>query len=337
MNNPDLTRFLWLADAPLFIDAPQVERFYDAVVRPNYVEGATSVTVANSGEVTFGGEVSAEAKFSITGGLLKLFTGADAEVKAGAKGNAAKKDAKSDTRQTQWLPIQTPQRQLGQLILNYNSFDFSTPRLLEYGPSSKAPELFDPATASAPSLPRAIVILDLPGTPAGSQLGGTRLFPMAAELTNGGVTLLYQQLRTRLVEKISALVNKGEFAEVQRLLTDLQPASAGQSSKKSSQMTAGEREQSEWERFAPYFDAWDAMKVLEDAVGQQRIQWIDFQMACPISKGQKNIHLHICPAGAFDTGVFAYNFIFRAYQFGVRIVATLKAGPDLNVLAIYEK
>jgi hypothetical protein len=79
------------------------------------------------------------------------------------------------------------------------------------------------------------------------------------------------------------------------------------------------------------------MKVLEDGVGQQRIRWIDFQMSCVLTKDRKNIHLHICPAGQFDTGVFGYNFIFRAFHFGVRIVATLKSGADLNVLAIYEK
>ncbi len=35
----------WLADAPLFIDADLIERFYDAVVRPESLEGATTLEI----------------------------------------------------------------------------------------------------------------------------------------------------------------------------------------------------------------------------------------------------------------------------------------------------
>lgn len=38
MNQPDLRKFAWLADAPLLIDGPQVERLYDTAVRLMYVE-----------------------------------------------------------------------------------------------------------------------------------------------------------------------------------------------------------------------------------------------------------------------------------------------------------
>jgi hypothetical protein len=38
---------LWLKDAPLFIDADQVARFYDAVVRPSSEEGARTITVSD--------------------------------------------------------------------------------------------------------------------------------------------------------------------------------------------------------------------------------------------------------------------------------------------------
>ena len=34
-------RLVWLADAPLYIDADQVNRFYDAVVRPNATQEGT--------------------------------------------------------------------------------------------------------------------------------------------------------------------------------------------------------------------------------------------------------------------------------------------------------
>jgi hypothetical protein len=41
--------------------------------------------------------------------------------------------------------------------------------------------------------------------------------------------------------------------------------------------------------------------------------------------------------GDYDTGVFAYNFVKRGFSHGLRLVGTLKAGTDVNVLAIFEK
>jgi hypothetical protein len=42
-------------------------------------------------------------------------------------------------------------------------------------------------------------------------------------------------------------------------------------------------------------------------------------------------------AGRYDTITFAYNFIRRGYEFGLRLIGTLKTDPDMNVLAIYER
>jgi hypothetical protein len=47
--------------------------------------------------------------------------------------------------------------------------------------------------------------------------------------------------------------------------------------------------------------------------------------------------LHVVGRGEFDTGVFAYNFVTRGWKYGLRVVGAIKAGPDINVLAIYEK
>ena len=49
------------------------------------------------------------------------------------------------------------------------------------------------------------------------------------------------------------------------------------------------------------------------------------------------MHLHIKPRGQYETGTFAYNFIIRAFEHGLRLVGTLKSEPDLNVLAIFER
>lgn len=49
------------------------------------------------------------------------------------------------------------------------------------------------------------------------------------------------------------------------------------------------------------------------------------------------MHLHIELGGRYYTGVVAHLFIRRALESGIRLVGTLKDGPDLNVLALYEK
>ncbi len=82
MDANPLARFSWLAVAPLFIDAPQVERFYDAIANPTYVEGASTVSVSNTGKMCYGGEVGGKGTLSFAGDLLQLFGlgKADAEV-----------------------------------------------------------------------------------------------------------------------------------------------------------------------------------------------------------------------------------------------------------------
>ena len=45
---PELSNQLyWLTDAPLFIDADQVSRFYDAVARPQTTGGATKIEITD--------------------------------------------------------------------------------------------------------------------------------------------------------------------------------------------------------------------------------------------------------------------------------------------------
>ncbi|HEX4607653.1 MAG TPA: hypothetical protein VH092_05545 [Urbifossiella sp.] len=334
MSTPDLTRLAWLADAPLFIDAPQIERFYDAVIRPNYIQGITTATVSNTGEFSFGGEVGGKGSFEIGGGLLARFLGGKGSGEISGKATTGQKNADANTQQVQWLPVRTPQRQLGQLVLNYAQV--APDRLLEFAPVGDSKRLYDPTTPNQMGQPRAVVVLDLLGCEEAARLGvdATRLFPMAAELADGRVTLLFELLRDAQMKKVSGTLDTGDAAKIQQVVTTLAPQGGGGPGAPDS--VAGNVQQS-WEKYAPMYEAWDGMKVIEDGVGGQRIRWIDFQLAASITAKQKNIHLHISPGGEFDTGVFAYNFAFRAYHYGVRIVATLKAGPDLNVLAIYEK
>ena len=49
------------------------------------------------------------------------------------------------------------------------------------------------------------------------------------------------------------------------------------------------------------------------------------------------MHLHIEVAGKYSTGTFAYRLIRRGQGHGMRIVGSMRDGPDVNVLALYEK
>ena len=84
------------------------------------------------------------------------------------------------------------------------------------------------------------------------------------------------------------------------------------------------------------YDNQVALEVVEDAAKKDEIAWVDFNVPLDPA-GSEFLHLHVASRGSFDTGVFAYNFVRRGFLHGIRIVGTLKTGPDLNVLAIFER
>jgi hypothetical protein len=91
-----------------------------------------------------------------------------------------------------------------------------------------------------------------------------------------------------------------------------------------------------WASFDKYFDPRKAMNVIEEAASENgRLNWIDYRL--PLSSEGDTLHLHICPQGKYDAGVFGYNFVKRGFGHGLRLVGTLKSEPDMNVLAVYEK
>jgi hypothetical protein len=93
-----------------------------------------------------------------------------------------------------------------------------------------------------------------------------------------------------------------------------------------------------WKALAKAFASRVAMEVIEssgipkEGGKSERLAWIDFRM--PVGSSQ-TILLHCAPDGRFHTGVFGYNFVRRGFRQGVRIVGTLKAGLEVNVLALF--
>jgi hypothetical protein len=307
-----LPNFLgWLADAPMFIDAIQVNRFYDAIVAPESSPGPTTIefTEESAREIVAALKLEAGLKPGQIVRLLKPLFSIDVKSSIEGRGKGAKKQG---TNQTVTLnPITTPQRQLVQLALHY----------LAYQPTRLAwvTKVSEPAWRDAREIlmvPRKLVFLDLPSqAEAESQnVPMTRLIPTAVEFADGKVELLYPKLKTDKSE------NPPDYPE---------RAAGGK--------TLAQLRKEYWQWYDKHFSATLSMRVIEEAASTagKRVQWIDYRV--PVTTDGESLHLHVAPAGAYETGVFAYNFVKRGFKHGVRLVGTLKSEPDMNVLAIYEK
>ena len=293
---------LWLLDAPLFIDEKQVNAFYDAVLRPDY-EG-TSFTLSNSTTkgTTFGGQGG-------VGVTLPLLITAN----VGGSGERSSQTG-SDAGAT-YEPVSNPYRHLLALALHYATFPDLRKRLVlaDLGAQDKTTNGAGTVLGSSwldppfiQELPRALVFIDIPK--------GGKFVPAALELTDGEVCVLADDLRAQLSQKA------GENAAGY-------PGSGADEKKK--------------DEYFEFFDRnWDdriALVLLETAMKQCRSEWVDFNIAAKnVGEVGRYLHLHIAGRGQYESGTFGYNLITRGFNYGIRIVGTLKSGPDLNVLAIFE-
>lgn len=281
---------LWLLDAPLFIDALQVEAFYDAVVRPDYE--STSITLGDSVSKndTFGGSASV--------GVALPWFGKTALEAHGEKGRTA-----GHSNEVSLRPISNAYRHLIALGLHYAGQE--TPNRLfvsNPGQGSLDTKWLDDGFITA--TPRALVFLDLPP--------GSGLIPAALEIADGEVKVLAEGLGIDLGGKVEPAPRY--------------PGSRGTEAEKDDYFA--------W--FAEHYDDRAALHAVERAVVDRQVAWIDFNVSLN-NGGPPFLHLHLVGHGQYDTGVFGYNFIVRGFNHGLRIVGTLKSGPDLNVLAIFER
>ena len=294
----DITKLGWLADAPLFIDAPKVLAFYDAVVRPETKEKKITLSLKSleSQKTTTEGELGVEV--SIAKWITTIFPFLDAKVEGKLGASTERERGKEEGREVELEPIDSPQRQLVQLALHYV---VNLPTRIRIVSNPLDPTWFDPNFAEA--LPRALVFLDFPPSV---------FLPLAAELAAGKVVLLHEAYLNAAWQKNPAPDNR-----------ELSPE----------QRAAAWREY--WDRFISKFDAQIALRTIEQQAEGSRIRWIDYRT--PFSEKGRTFHLHVVAHSDYDTGVFAYNFVKRGFSHGVRLVGTLKAGNDVNVLAIFEK
>jgi hypothetical protein len=300
----------WLADAPLFIDADQIGRFYDAVVRPEHREAATTVEITESTAKNLSGELGLTAEVQPSDLLEKLATFLPFlkfRLGAQAKGQVSREKSAKESVTIEMYAIETPQRQLEHLTLHYLLNHRERLFLVDDPSSGKWRD-----SSEISRVPRAVTFLDLPGQDTTGERG-TKLIPTAAEFGDGQIELIFKTLCRE---------------DGQRPPQYPEKPTAGKALQ--------ELRREYWQWFHGSYNATQAMIAVEEAANKHgRIRWIDYRL--PLTDEGDTLHLHVSPAGQYDTGVFAYNFIKRGYKHGLRIVGTLRSEPDMNVLAIYEK
>jgi hypothetical protein len=296
----------WLLDAPMFIDEPQVEAFYDSVLRPDYERTSISLEQASNRALSFEGGLEGSV------GMPWL-----AGAKVSAKGGADL--GWSTSEQATLQPISNAYRHLLALAIHYVS---ALPeRVILADPAvGKEQDASHPRKTRTDwmtdayivdQVPRALLFIDL--------RPGTTLIPTALELVETGkVSLLFEPLGKALAK--AADEEAPDYPE----LGDDQ----------------GKRD-AYWRWFAERFSSRAAMEVIEATVHEKRIAWIDYRVPLGMDAKGRNaepfLHLHMSAYGNYPTGSFAYNLVRRGHRHGLRIVGTLKSEPDLNVLAIFER
>ncbi|MGY3228916.1 hypothetical protein ACVWWJ_000400 [Luteibacter sp. HA06] len=293
---------LWfLIDIPLFIDAVGVGQLFDAMVRPEWRAIGRQRTEGK----TDGADLTGKA--SVSGGAdIPLFL--KGEVKAALEGKLTNQTSESLAVNEE--SNRSPEMNL-EKIVNYYVADFPE-RLLYVKGDLETLEDLDGKTYSWASVDdllqepgiRPLVVLDLPK--------GVKLMPMFAETVEGEDIALYKMLTEALGIKRTIPPpgdrTKPDYAEKQAL---------------------------HWDAYARAFDSEIAMEVVESA--RARLHWIDYRVCAEGVYGVSPIHINILARGEYANGTFAYKFVRRANQVGIRIIGTLKRDKDVNVLGIYER
>jgi hypothetical protein len=292
----------WLADAPMFIDSDQVTALYNAVIKREYETEKVSLSLkrAKSFQLSAGG--SAGAEIGLADWLTKIFPGLDAKAKVNVDGKATGASQEDKESTIELSPIDTPQRQLVQLSLHY--FENLPDRIRGVSIPEKKNNWLDDEFVTA--LPRGLVFVDFPPE--------TPFLPMATELSTGTVELIY--------------LNFGPKGDMPKY------PEAASFNDKPTELRGARRQY--WKFFRDNFSSIVAMQAVEaKASSGETIRWIDYRV--PIEDGKPWLHLSVSAYGRYHTGTFAYRWVQRGYNHGLRIVGTMKSGPAMNVLAVFER
>lgn len=311
MNEKEIPQNLaWLSDSPLFMDEAQVTQIYDAVLKPEGTEKSVTISMSKEEQETIKTKLGVEG--SLETSLINLIPFMKAKLKVGGEVAGEDVSTVNDTISYTYSEINTPYRQFLQLVMHY-IFNLSNRIYLPQKPDEQEWRKPENILIS----PRELVFLDLPGQDEAAKKGlpSLKIIPTAAEVENGEIVLIYNEL-LKEIDKENKCPKYPEVATAEKTLVDLR--------------------KEYWGFFDKNFSATQAMLAIEKTASQKgKISWIDYRV--PISNDGTTIHLHLCPNGKYSTGTFAYNLVKRGFKHGLRIIGTVKSEPDINVLAIYEK
>jgi hypothetical protein len=160
------------------------------------------------------------------------------------------------------------------------------------------------------ALPRSLVFVDFPPL--------TRFVPMAAELEDGEVSLIY----ANLVKAFGGPeITAPQYPEPAHYIG------------KSEELAAARV--AYWNFFEERFSSTRAMEAVEAVSKGGLLRWIDYRV--PLGQGMPSLHVHVQARAQYDTGTFAYSLVRRGFKHGLRLVGSMKSEPGMNVLAIFEK
>jgi hypothetical protein len=302
-------RLQWLLDAPLFADEKLISNFFDAVVRPEFEVQSREVgsSTEDARRRLTGGEGTASFQMGIS------FIGST-NITAKGKQEWERGRKQMESHKLTEVAVNSVGRRLEEIATLYVS---KYPERVVFLDGDGTITTFDGRRLSVEELeciadepPRMLVFVELtPKTP---------IMPMACELLSGRVVLLYE----RYIAKV--FPSDGEAAPKY-------PSDAN---------STPETRFDYWQALTKAFRSRAAMEVVESASDpdedkrSDKLAWIDFRV--PVG-GAHTLHLHCVPDGKAHTGVFGYNLVRRGFRQGVRIVGTLKAGLDVNALAIFDR
>lgn len=289
----------WLADAPLFLDETRVNSLYSSLALPEVALESLEANVVVTKSEASGVELGIRGSFG--GGLFSSIL--PVSVEAGAKATNQEEKTEQEGGTYKFLAVTSPESRLRNLIMWFGANWHD--RVWSVDARDLAWYNNDEFRSG---LPKPLLFLELhPGTP---------IIPMAAELSDGHVVLFYSALEEKLRPW-----DPDHYVPYPT-----------------------EKDQDQTRKFWAWHaehpkSSNEAMHVIEEQIGTGgRPRWIDYRIPLgdPFNAAD-SLHFHLRAKQSYDTGDFAYRLCHRGTKHGLRLIGTLKAGPALDVLAVFER